>query len=70
MKPINEPEFDVYERDGWFFVSGLTGGFAIGGYRHRMQAECYAENLKYMYLVGWQAREEKLRELLGLHACR
>lgn len=60
------PAFDVYERDGFFFVRGLSGGWAVGGYRDRTQAECYALNLKYMFEHGWRARELEFKHALGL----
>ena len=60
------PELDVYERDGLFFVRGLTGSYAIGGYKSRVLAECYAANMKHMFRLGWDAREEEIRKTLGL----
>ncbi len=62
-----EPKFDVYERDGFFFVRGLTGGYGIGGYKSRVLAEGYAKNLQYMFRIGWVQREEAFREALDLN---
>ncbi len=60
------PELDVEKRGEWYYVVGLTGGYSIGGYTTQALAECYADNMRYLYRLGWEARGREVRQKLGL----
>ncbi len=60
------PELDVEKKGEYYFVTGLTGGYMIGGYTQLQLAKCYADNMRYLYRLGWEARGREVREKLGL----